>query len=94
MSEKQVKHERQEERQTADIPIATLTFSLMRNGNVSVSGPIANPVAVFDMVGKGCISLAMYYQNAQQQQGPQILKADPMTLQALNHAAKKAGVIQ
>lgn len=61
MSEKQVKRERQEERQQADNPIATLTFNMMSDHNVSVSGPITNPVAVFNMIGRGILSLAAFY---------------------------------
>lgn len=92
MSEKQVKRDRQEERQQAAIPIATLTFNMMSDHNVSVSGPITNPVAIFDMLGRGILSLAAFYAERAQQTS-QIVKADALTMQTLNQAAKKAGII-
>lgn len=75
MSEKQAKRNRQEE-QVSQGPKtkAQLSFNLMDDGTVRVSGPIQDPIAVVDILSAGFGSLVAFWAQ-QKQQNNRIVKA-------------------
>jgi hypothetical protein len=73
MSEKQAKLLRQEARLNLDLT-ASITFNREANGNVSCHGHIGNPIAAFDILGKGCIALASFYAKQAQQAQSRIIQ--------------------
>ena len=60
MSEKQAKHNRQDEAKKPKV-VNTLVFNLLVNGRVTVSGPITDPIVVIDILSAGLGTLVQFW---------------------------------
>jgi len=82
MSEKQVKRQRQEDRQQVDLT-AQITFKRDALGGVSAHGHIGNPIAALDILGKGCLALANFYAHQAQENASRIVKPNLQDVKAM-----------
>lgn len=83
MSESQAKRKRQEEQQQQPNLEATIILKRDVEGHVRASGNINNPIATFDILGKGCLALASFYAQAAQEKASKIIKPDSKTMGSL-----------
>ena len=71
---------KEEKKQQEPRVVATITIEMLANDQVSVKGPITNPIAVFDVLGKAMIQLAAFYARQQAEQRSRPPHPSPLIL--------------